>query len=144
MMQKTHSVMGEAWLKFMEDHRAPIAKRRREVLGVLTDLLPELREMADNSEVVLGSGSPMEHEPLHIIINKVNWPAPRPADFCRVTKELLNLMQRVGRQIQDDANLTGEEAEMLAQMLSQYLHTFGSENTQQETSETCSFKMADE
>ena len=138
MMHKTHSDMGQAWLKFMEDHKSPIAKRRREVLGVLTDLLPGWREMADHSEVVLGSGSPIEHEALYSIINKVNWPTPSPSDFCLVTKELLTLMHRVGRQIQEDADHTSEEAEILEQMLSQYVHTFGKADNQ--SSDTCAFK----
>ena len=107
-MQKTHLEMGQAWLKFMEDHRSPIEKRRREVLGVLTDLIPTWREMA---------GSPLDHDPLYITINKVNWPAPSPGDFTLVTKELLCLMQRMGRQIDEDAKRTSHEAEVMEEML---------------------------
>ena len=146
-MQKTHLEMGQAWLQFMEDHRAPIAKRRREVLGVLMDLIPTWREMVDNAEVVLGCGSPLDHDPLYMIINKVNWPAPSPGDFTLVTKELISLMQRVGRLIDEDAKRSSHEAEVMEEMLAQYIYTFGKDEVGSggvPPTEVCSSKMAGE
>ena len=144
-MEETHIEMGQAWLKFMEDDHSPIDKRRREVLGVLIDLIPAWREMTDNAEVVLGCGSPLDHDPPYMTINKVNWPAPSPGDFNLVTKELIALMQRVGRLIDEDAKRTSREAEVLEEMLSKYVHIFGKEENRSDgssPSEVCSSKMA--
>ena len=84
--------------------------------------------MAYNSEVILGSGSTLDHKPLHRLINKVNWPSPDPSDFALVTGELLCLMHRVGRQIEADAKQSAQDAVMMEQQLAHYVQAFAKED----------------
>ena len=109
-MRETHETLGYAWLVYMEKHREPIAKRRREIMGTMIDLIPRWREMADHASVVLGTGNMLEHQPLHRIINHVNWPDPDPGSFAVITMELTRLMSSVGKQIDNDAKRAAEDA----------------------------------
>ena len=52
--------------------------------------------MANNAEVVLGSGNMVDHEPLYKIIKQVNWANPDPGSFAILIKELTGLMAMVG------------------------------------------------
>ena len=109
-LQSTHETMGKACLAYMEQHREPRAKRRRVLLGTIVDLLPIWREMENNAEVVLGSGSMAEQEPLYKIINSVNWPNPDSGSFAILTNKLTEMMVRVGEIIEEDAQLSAEDA----------------------------------
>ena len=109
-IQSTHEKMGKAWLTYMEQHRDPIAKRRRCFLGTIVDLFPMWREMENNAEVVLGSGNMVEQEPLYRIINSVNWPNPDPSSFAILIQKLNNMMTRVGEIIDNEVQLSVEDA----------------------------------
>ena len=109
-MRETHEILGHSWLVYMEQHMDPIAKRWRVILGTIIDLIPKWREMADNAEVVLGSGNMIDHEPFYRIINSVNWPNPDATSFAVVTRELTGLMTRISHLIKDDANRSAEDA----------------------------------
>ena len=106
----THETIGRAWLVYMEHHRDPISKRRREILGSIIDLIPQWRELASSAEVVLGKGDMVEHEPLYRLINSVNWPNPDPVSYTMITNELTRLMDMVEKLIDDDTRLSARDA----------------------------------
>ena len=109
-IQSTHEKMGKAWPTYMEQHRDPIAKRRRCFLGTIVDLFPMWREMENNAEVVLGSGNMVEQEPLYRIINSVNWPNPDSSSFAILIQKLNNIMTRVGEIIDKEVKLSVDDA----------------------------------
>ena len=48
--------------------------------------------MANNAEVVLGSGSMLHHEPFHYLINDIDWTNPTRYDCATLTSELVDLV----------------------------------------------------
>ena len=119
-LKSTHEEIGRTWLTFMEQGSDPIASRRRIAMGRIIDLVPVWREMANQSEVVLGSGEMLNHAPLYKLINGVNWPNPDPRSFAVIAGELLNLMSRVSTQIAEDADKSTLDAEKMVQELQQH------------------------
>ena len=119
-LKSTHEEIGRTWLTFMEQGSDPIASQRRIAMGKIIDLVPVWREMANQSEVVLGSGEMLNHAPLYRLINGVNWPNPDPRSFAVIAGELLSLMSRVSTQIAEDAEKSSHDAEMMVQELRQH------------------------
>ena len=118
-LKTTHEELGRAWMIYMDTHHDSIASRRRKVMGRIIDLIPIWRELADNSEVVLGSGNMIDHSPLYKLINGVHWPDPDPRSFAVLTMELLNLMSRVSQQLDEDAEISVRDANLMIRELQQ-------------------------
>ena len=64
--------ISRAMFKYSQKDKTNVYKRRRDVLKILMKLVQSWREMSDNTEVVLGSGEQIDHEPLHKLINMIN------------------------------------------------------------------------
>ena len=112
-MEKTSIDIGKSWFRYMGKENAAKEKRRRHVLQTLPGCVHSWRYMADCSEVVLGSWEMLEHEPLYLIVNKINWADPDSDGFSLLTKELNSLMNRVSKQIHDAATKARDEVIMM-------------------------------
>ena len=95
----TYEVYREAFTKYIRVSDASLSQRRREVMSSTLDCIKYWREMADNSSVVLGDGEMVDHEPLYMIINNVNWTSPSEFNVSYLNEELSQLMRKVNDQI---------------------------------------------
>ena len=95
----TYEVYREAFTKYIRVNDASLSQRRREVMSSTLDCIKYWREMADNSSVVLGDGDMVDHEPLYMIINNVNWTSPSEFNVSYLNEELSQLMRKVNDQI---------------------------------------------
>ena len=93
-----------AWFRYIQHQVGPVNKRRREALITILRNISKWREMASHSEVVLGSGSMIEHKPLHHLINVIDWSNPTRLDIAILSRELVLLIKRVSDQINSAAN----------------------------------------
>ena len=109
--------ISRAMFKYSQKDKTNVFKRRRDVLKVLMKLVQSWREMSDNTEVVLGTGEQIDHEPLHKLINMINWSRPSSGAFALFTKELTGLMQRVNDHFETEAKQTANDVDEMEREL---------------------------
>ena len=73
--------------------------------------------MANNAEVVLGSGSMLHHEPFHYLINDIDWINPTRYDCATLASELVDLVKitsdRINKAADDSTSDCSEMDEIL-------------------------------
>ena len=113
-INQTMEEIDGAWVRYTQN-TGQVHKRRREALITILRNISKWREMASYSEVVLGTGSMLQHRPLHLLINAIDRSNPACFDMAVLSQELVNLIKHVSDQINSATNeYIEEDSEMEA------------------------------
>ena len=121
-IERTHIEMGKMWFIYMDKQKAGPEKRRRMVLTAILSNIQGWGEMVNNAEVVLGSGEMVDQEPIHLLVDRLNWADPNSESFSVLIRELDTLMTRVGKQVDTAAKRARVEVnEMVEELIARNL-----------------------